>query len=347
MSIITSSVLSHTRRLPFPHKFSLATSLRRYKHDTSASAKLFEDAKREEQREKQEIERRGQTLNALLTSQAGQNWDGDEPIADAVLRMLVDKYKPLRSGTIITADEKISKSAPAVRVGGIPSDSSLSFSESTGEEAFTTSGRSLVHSKLDLSKPLKDQPLLPAVEGHRPWHTNFIAPSHATASIRLGSFKPAKPGPSPVLDEKARKQEMENKRRFQTAFKLEGAKESVLEHRLGVKQQKRTRANPITMKGWRSLVEERIEVCLTRALITHSLIHLRFFTKSARARGSFNDIKGRGKPMVISNDERNPFIGREEFLMNRIVQRNGAAPPWVELQAGKLKFIPTFIYQTL
>lgn len=38
----------------------------------------------------------------------------------------------------------------------------------------------------------------------------------------------------------------------------------------------------------------------------------------------------------MSNDEKNPFIGREEFLMNRIVQRNGAAPPWVELQAGKL-----------
>ena len=49
--------------------------------------------------------------------------------------------------------------------------------------------------------------------------------------------------------------------------------------------------------------------------------------------------------MVISNDERNPFIGREEFLMNRIVQRNGAAPPWVELQAGKSRFIPVFVYR--
>jgi len=46
--------------------------------------------------------------------------------------------------------------------------------------------------------------------------------------------------------------------------------------------------------------------------------------------------------VVISNDEKNPFIGREEFLMNRIVQRNGAAPPWVELQAGKLQSILEF-----
>ena len=39
--------------------------------------------------------------------------------------------------------------------------------------------------------------------------------------------------------------------------------------------------------------------------------------------------------MVVSNEEKNPFIGREEFLMNRIVQRNGAVPPWVELQTGE------------
>ena len=67
--------------------------------------------------------------------------------------------------------------------------------------------------------------------------------------------------------------------------------------------------------------------------------------KNARAQGRFNDIQGRGKPIVVSSGEKNPFIGREEFLMNRIVQRNGAAPPWVELQAGKPVFIPMFVYQ--
>ena len=67
--------------------------------------------------------------------------------------------------------------------------------------------------------------------------------------------------------------------------------------------------------------------------------------KTARAQGHLDNIKGRGKPMVISNDEKNPFIGREEFLMNRIVRRNGAAPPWVELQAGNLRFTLMFVYQ--
>lgn len=55
----------------------------------------------------------------------------------------------------------------------------------------------------------------------------------------------------------------------------------------------------------------------------------------AREAGLFNKVAGRGKPMARHIDEGNPFIGREEFLMNRIVQRNGAAPPWVEAQGGQ------------
>jgi hypothetical protein len=57
--------------------------------------------------------------------------------------------------------------------------------------------------------------------------------------------------------------------------------------------------------------------------------------QKARSAGLFKSVKGRGQSLVRSVDESNPFIAREEFLMNRIVQRNGAAPPWVELQCGK------------
>lgn len=281
MSVFTSSVSSQARRQPPPRLLSIATSPRRRKGDTPASAKLLGDAKREEQTEKQEIGRREKKVRALLTRQAERNWDGDEPIADTVLRMLVDKYKPLRSGKIITADEKLSKYAPSIRVQGTPSDPSLSPSESTLGDASITSNKPPAYPEVDRSKPLKDQPLLPVVEGHRPWHTNFIAPPHATASVRLGNFGPTGSNLSPVLDEKTRKLERENKRRFQTALKLEGAKESLLEHQLGVKQQRRASANPITMKGWRTLVEERIEVCslprvcsLSRSL-SYSRWHLR------------------------------------------------------------------------
>ena len=56
--------------------------------------------------------------------------------------------------------------------------------------------------------------------------------------------------------------------------------------------------------------------------------------QTARKAGLFNTVKGRGKPIERSMDEYNPFIAREEFLMNRIVQRSNAAPPWVEIQRG-------------
>jgi DnaJ family protein C protein 28 len=61
-----------------------------------------------------------------------------------------------------------------------------------------------------------------------------------------------------------------------------------------------------------------------------------FSIQRARQEGYFRSIKGRGKPLERRIEEHNPFIAREEFLMNRIVQRQGAAPPWVEIQ-GELQ----------
>ena len=52
----------------------------------------------------------------------------------------------------------------------------------------------------------------------------------------------------------------------------------------------------------------------------------------ARREGQFRSIRGRGHPLERSTEEHNPFIAPEEFLLNRIVQRQGAAPPWVEVQ---------------
>jgi DnaJ homolog subfamily C member 28 len=70
--------------------------------------------------------------------------------------------------------------------------------------------------------------------------------------------------------------------------------------------------------------------------ITFEIHTLPFSTQRARQEGHFHAIKGRGKPLERGNEEHNPFIAREEFLMNRIVQRQGAAPPWVEVQ-GELE----------
>ena len=91
----------------------------------------------------------------------------------------------------------------------------------------------------------------------------------------------------------------------------------MLNHRLGVGRQKRTQANPLTMKDWANLVRERIKVRLAFVswFRTSSPLYLHFSIKEAHAQGRLDKIEGWREPMLISNDEKNPFVGREEFLI--------------------------------
>src|ERR1700761_5152419 len=66
----------------------------------------------------------------------------------------------------------------------------------------------------------------------------------------------------------------------------------------------------------------------------------------ARREGHFRSIPGRGRPIERSSEEYTPFIAPEEFLINRIVQRQRAAPPWVEVQ-GELESAVTAFRATL
>ncbi|KAI0089221.1 hypothetical protein BDY19DRAFT_1041588 [Irpex rosettiformis] len=312
----------HNQFSYFPR--TLVTGRRCYSENPShtdhrASAKLFQDAANEDAEEAEQAARASR-LNALETKH--QNWDGEESMQDAVLRMLVDKYKPLRTGVIRTADEKLKKAAPRLGNVDIVEDGGLdAFRKIEEEEKIvvqTTWGAS--------SQSLADVPLLPSIEGHQPWHTTFTVPSHAQSSIKYGNIPPSPPTkgmPPAVLDDKARRQARDARKRTEHAGRLRNARESMLDYMLGVKGEKtiaegavRRRPNPLGLKGWASLVEDRIE--------------------RARREGRFNNISGRGQPLKRFTEERNPFIAREEFLMNRIVQRNGAAPPWIEIQ-GELE----------
>ncbi|KAK0230220.1 hypothetical protein IW262DRAFT_1337023 [Armillaria fumosa] len=271
----------------------------------SASDRLFADAAREETVSSPPKSPR---LTALENEHA--NWTGDESVKDAVLRMLVDKYKPLRSGTLQSADQKL-KRAPAISSAGAYQGAKAEFS---GVSKEPVSPKLLQPS----TGSWATESLLPSTEGHRPWHTEFRVPSHVSASVKVAHFplQSSKPSASThSVDELTRKKEKDSKKRVEHAGRLSRARESTLDYRLGIKKSSEgmgRRPNPVSLKGWASLVEDKIE--------------------KARKAGAFNAVKGRGQPMARTVEESNPFIGREEFLMNRIVQRNGAAPPWVELQ---------------
>ncbi|KAH9062251.1 hypothetical protein EDB87DRAFT_330067 [Lactarius vividus] len=280
----------------------LSSTARSHNVDHRASSKLFADADRE-----------GTPPQPTVLPRSAPehpNWTGEERIEDTVLRMLVDKYKPLRTGTVQTAEEKMRRAPPTIPpISEAPQPSPPSPSRLYVYRA--------------------NEPLLSAVEGHKPWLTTFKVPSHATTSIRYGQI-PTSPtstasGPSQIvgatteqLDDRARRKERDAKKRSEITGRLTRAKESMLDYRLGIKSARSGRAspNPVSIKGWTGLVEERIE--------------------RARREGLFRSIRGRGRPLERNSEEHNPFIARDEFLMNRIVRRQGAAPPWVEVQ-GELE----------
>lgn len=51
------------------------------------------------------------------------------------------------------------------------------------------------------------------------------------------------------------------KRRSEIAGRLTRVKESSLDYRLGITRAKSARPDPVSIKGWEGLVQERIEVC--------------------------------------------------------------------------------------
>ncbi|KAG6919766.1 hypothetical protein DXG01_001605 [Tephrocybe rancida] len=292
------ALISH--RIRFPQcRFQLRAT------HSSASDKLFADAVREEAEEKAQTK---QSSHLTALEMEHENWDGDERIQDAVLRMLVDKYKPLRTGAIQSADQKLKLSLPGVRPRIQATVAPVT--PSTGSWA--------------------TEPLLPSKKDHQPWHTTFKVPEHATSSIKhamlppLPAPKSVKPAPT---DDRARRKEKEEKKRTEHVGRLARAKETTLDYRLGIRGSAggsggQRQIIPVSMKGWTNLVEDKIE--------------------KARKAGLFQNVKGRGKPLISSTEEFNPFIAREEFLMNRIVQRNGAAPPWVEIQGELDIAVATF-----
>ncbi|PBK93910.1 hypothetical protein ARMGADRAFT_1164749 [Armillaria gallica] len=286
--------------------FTTNATLSSAKSTYSASNRLFADAAREETVSSPQKSSR---LTALENEHT--NWTGDESMQDAVLRMLVDKYKPLRSGTLQSADQKLKRAPPAISSAG-------AYHGATEEFRGVSKEPSLPRLLQPSTGSWATESLLPSTEGHRPWHTEFRVPSHVSASVKVAHFPLQSSRPSASthsVDELTRKKEKESKKRVEHVGRLNRARESTLDYRLGIKKSSEgmgRRPNPVSLKGWASLVEDKIE--------------------KARIAGVFNAVKGRGQPMARTVEESNPFIGREEFLMNRIVQRNGAAPPWVELQ---------------
>ncbi len=127
--------------------------------NSRASAKLFADAEKEERQEGSDT---AKLSRQSRVEQHHPNLDGDERIEDAVLRMLVDKYKPLRTGRIQSAEEKIRQNPPRV----------ASAFNDLGSSSTSMNPSAPAAVKLEpTSGSWATEALLPSKEGHQPWHT--------------------------------------------------------------------------------------------------------------------------------------------------------------------------------
>ncbi|KAK8844680.1 hypothetical protein IAR55_006529 [Kwoniella newhampshirensis] len=312
----------------------------------TGSAKLFADAIAEET-----LPPPSSSSREHLRLTQGPVWTGDESTHDAVLRMLTDVSKPLRNDGGIkhnAADEKIKGWMKGLNLEPrLGSNTLVTDPEEGGDVADKVSMESTNPHRTNIPPHL-----------HRPWHSTYtgskpIDASDHTPSVKYGTFiKKSADGDSltnllelqlpPGADAKTRARVKAARKSGKTVRRLDSAREGALDYKLGLglegghlvevgsegeagdktfkgnRQIKGSsvlgagKGNASGMRAWTGLVEDRIQ--------------------RAREAGFFKITNGKGMPIPRDPEARNPHIDTGELLMNRIVKRQGALPPWIELQ---------------
>lgn len=234
----TSTLRNNVAHIP-PSTSSPDTAADRSTHatstSTSASAKLFQDAIEEE------------TLSASTSSRdhlrltQGPIWSGDETTPDAVLRMLVDSHKPLRTGTGVkhnAADEKIKgwmkglKLEP--RLG--PSPNILG----------TAPAPDAIEAEAEVETLNPHRTTIPP-HLHRPWHATYTGETsqEEVPRIRYGTFIKKSAGADdlanilelqlpPGADGKTKQRIRSLRRTGKMVKRVESAREGALDYKLGL-----------------------------------------------------------------------------------------------------------------
>jgi aarF domain-containing kinase len=193
--------------------------------ELTGSAKLFADAEAEERLESPANPR------AHLVETQGPIWTGDESQQDAVLRMIVDKYKPLRTG------EGIKDDAAEKRIKNWLKNLDMAPKTATTSTAST------------LSVPAtEDNPHAPKLPPHlfRPWHATYTGDNEVMESpkVKWGTFDQRAASADfsnlmelrlpPNADGTVRKAHRDFRRSTKLQGRLGSARESAIDYRLGI-----------------------------------------------------------------------------------------------------------------
>ncbi|WWC85450.1 uncharacterized protein L201_000313 [Kwoniella dendrophila CBS 6074] len=301
-----------------------------------------------------------------LIHNQGEIWTGEESTHDAVLRMIMDvKGKPLReSGGIKhnASDEKIKNIVKGLDLN--PRLGNPIFATKNKYNAKDETVRQEGEEEEEINPHKTTIP--PHL--HRPWHSTYTGEmklNNTVPQIKYGTFiKSRKDGDSltnllelqlPVgADGKTRSRIKEARKSSRTIRRLDNAREGALDYKLGLTSQdgkpllvdlgeedldlevdtetnengeqvfkgnRQIKGSSVLgaqkgsasgMRAWGGLVEDRIQ--------------------RAKEAGFFKVTNGKGKPIPRDPEASNPHLETGELLMNRIVKRQGALPPWIELQ---------------
>ncbi|CAG8652232.1 22171_t:CDS:2 [Dentiscutata erythropus] len=191
-------------------------------------------------------------------------WTGEEDLKDTVLRMIVDKYPPLK----------------------IKRESVKDYIDA----------HSLKHQSKNNSVKL----------------SNFFSNHSMTKASILKSKNNVNSSGNNLQSKKERLE----KAREKNQTRIINAREAATYYAIGRKhsdgKEQKNEILPRSIKAWDSIVEQRIQ--------------------EAIAAGKFKNLPYHGKPLPLDQNEKNPYLDRTEFLMNRLVQRQGATPAWIESQ---------------
>jgi aarF domain-containing kinase len=286
----------------------------------------------------------------------GEIWTGDENQVDAVLRMLVDAHKPLRTGSGLwadSADKKIKGMLKGLKME--PRESMLRGAGTSGASISDPAKDEMRESRNaveEAEEPVNPHKTTIPPHLHRPWHATYTGTDNAATEVpqvRYGTFIKKKASGDdlsnilelqlpPGADGKTRSRIRDARKSHRVKARFESARESAIDYRLfsahaeegdtaeigdngeftGNRQHKGAsvlggqKGSASGLRAWAGLVEERIQ--------------------RARESGFLKPTVGIGKPIPRDPEAGNPHIESGELLMNRIVKRQGALPPWIELQ---------------
>ncbi|RXK35082.1 Atypical/ABC1/ABC1-C protein kinase [Tremella mesenterica] len=348
----------------------------------TGSAKLFADAEKEEHLSSHSSrDDLVHTQGPIWTGEESQYDNVLRMLVDAHKPLRSGGVKPTSSDDKIHNWMKTFDPQPRSSVSSIKSTKSMSAENGNDSEVKSDD----IETKQQEQEQMTPHRTTIPPHLHRPWHSTYTGSSSSqdqTPKVKYGTFLQKRASGDSLVndlelrlphgaDGKNRQKIREARKAGKMVRRYENAREGAIDYKLGlgevvtgvnVDQDGQFRGNR-QMKGssvlgagkggssglraWAGLVEDRIQRARERSEVTGVVFEVCRDGRSHAESGYLKVTTGLGKPIARDPEAGNPHIETGELLMNRIVKRQGALPPWIELQntldAGLSSFRSTLL----